>query len=147
MSGLSLKVTVDDTQVRAALSSLDAQLDDMTAIFDEVGDMLVLSTLERFERGEDPGGAPWTVSQRAERTGGKTLVDSGRLQDSIVHEAGPKHVAIGTNVIYAAIHQFGGQAGRGLAATIPARPYLGVSAEDEAEINRIFSARIGEALQ
>ncbi|MFZ5537436.1 MAG: phage virion morphogenesis protein [Pseudomonadota bacterium] len=32
---------------------------------------------------------------------------------------------VGSNKRYAAIHQFGGQAGRKRRATLPARPYLG----------------------
>jgi phage virion morphogenesis protein len=43
-------------------------------------------------------------------------------------------VAVGTNRVYAAIHQLGGQAGRGRKVTIPARPYLGVSAADRVRI-------------
>jgi len=37
---------------------------------------------------------------------------------------------VGTNVVYAAIHQFGGKAGRGRKVTIPARPFLKLTDED-----------------
>jgi phage virion morphogenesis protein len=39
-----------------------------------------------------------------------------------------------TNVIYAAIHKFGGKAGRGKRVNIPARPYLQMTDEDMEEI-------------
>lgn len=58
-------------------------------------------------------------------------------------------VEVGTNVVYAAIQQFGGLAGRGHSrsarsgaesggAYIPAHPYLGVSREDRTELLAIF---------
>lgn len=48
-------------------------------------------------------------------------------------------VEVGTNVVYAAIHQLGGKAGRkDKRVTIPARPILGVSREDRTELLAIF---------
>ena len=41
---------------------------------------------------------------------------------------------IGSNLDYAAIHQLGGQAGKGKKLTIPARPYLKLTDEDFGEI-------------
>lgn len=41
---------------------------------------------------------------------------------------------VGTNEPYAAIHQFGGKAGRGRKTTIPARPFLKLTPEDESDI-------------
>jgi phage virion morphogenesis protein len=57
---------------------------------------------------------------------GQPLVDTGRLRDSITYRASNDGVEVGTNVVYAAIHQFGGMAGRKQAAHIPARPYMPV---------------------
>ena len=66
----------------------------------------------------------------------KILVQSGRLLNSITSRAGDDSVTIGSNVVYAAIQNFGGQAGRGKKVYIPARPYLVVQAEDIEEIKR-----------
>ncbi|MCZ7599370.1 MAG: phage virion morphogenesis protein [Gammaproteobacteria bacterium] len=52
----------------------------------------------------------------------------------MTHAAGAKQVEVGTNLVYGAIHQFGGRAGRGHSVNIDARPYLGLSAEDEDEV-------------
>ena len=38
---------------------------------------------------------------------------------------------IGTNVVYSAIHQFGGKAGRGKKVSIPARPFILLQEEDK----------------
>lgn len=132
MAGAS--VTMD---MRGLLSALDEGLrhmggtDELTAA---IGEQLVSSTIERFEDGKGPEGEAWKPSQRAEGRGGRTLLDKGRLRSSIVYEATPQRVVVGTNVVYAAIHQFGGQAGRGRKVCIPARAYLGINEEDIAEI-------------
>ena len=83
-------------------------MDHPRPLFDEIGASLVVSTQMRFERGEGPDGNPWPPSLRAIVEGGQTLVDTARLKGSISHEASDTGVAVGTNVLYAAIHQFGG---------------------------------------
>jgi len=100
---------------------------------DGIGEYLVSSTQQHFKDQEGPDG-PWKPSQRAEREGGQTLVDSARLKNSITYEASPQMVVIGVNAVYARIHQLGGQAGRGHKVTIPARPYIYITDEDRAEI-------------
>lgn len=54
-------------------------------------------------------------------------------------------VTWGTNVTYAAIHQFGGRAGKGHRARIPARAYLGVSDDDRAELLNIENDHLQRA--
>lgn len=55
------------------------------------------------------------------------LQDSGDLRDSIeAHYPSPASIVIGSSKKYAAIHQFGGMAGRGKKVRIPARPFLPV---------------------
>ena len=124
-------------------------------LYDLIGAMLVTSTQHRFHRQAGPDGNPWPKSIRAQMQGGRTLFDSGRLEGSITHEASDRGLAVGTNVLYAAIHQFGGtiraKDGGMLHFTIggadiftrevnmPARPFLGLDAEDEAAIEDIAS--------
>lgn len=63
------------------------------------------------------------------------LQRTGRLRRSIGYKSDEHHVEMGTNLVYAAIHQFGGEAGRKNArVTIPKRPYLVVQDEDLAEV-------------
>ena len=68
-----------------------------------------LSALEeRFATATDPKGRPWKPSLRAQLEGGQTLSDTGRLRRSFsVRATGPWGFTIGTNVRYAAPHQFG----------------------------------------
>jgi phage gpG-like protein len=68
-----------------------------------------LSALEeRFATATDPKGRPWKPSFRAQLEGGQTLSDTGRLRRSFsVRATGPWGFTVGTNVRYAAPHQFG----------------------------------------
>jgi len=57
------------------------------------------------------------------------LQDTGTLRGSIRSFADNDSATIGSALEYAAIHQFGGKAGRGRKVTIPARPFLPVDRE------------------
>lgn len=109
------------------------------AAMEEIGEMLTSSTVERFSTSTAPDGTEWPVSQRAENEGGKTLVDTGRLRGSIGYEASPDQVIVGSNLVYARIHQLGGETGRGHAVTLPERPYIGISEDDIDEARAILA--------
>jgi phage virion morphogenesis protein len=66
--------------------------------------------------------------------GKKLQMSQGGLAASIHPEVHGDNLEIGSNKVYAAIHQFGGKAGRGRKVNIPARPYLVVQEEDIDEI-------------
>lgn len=89
-----------------------------------IGEAVRAMTVEAFEQGRSPGGDAWRPSLRATLEGGQTLVDTGILKNSIHVSLGRDHVVVGTNVVYAAIHQLGGKTGPGHRITMPARPYL-----------------------
>lgn len=145
MSGVRLRVDVDDEIVRRKLDELGA-VRVPREVWDEIGQTLVSSTVLRFESGRGPDDMPWTPSRRATAQGGQTLVDSARLRDSITHRADADEVEVGTNVVYGAIHQLGsaddGSAPRG----IPARPFLGIDDGDRREIQRIVERSVAEAM-
>lgn len=65
------------------------------------------STQLRFRRQAGPDGQRWWPSVRAREQGGQTLRDTNRLFRSITWRAGPNYAAWGTNVVYAAAHNFG----------------------------------------
>lgn len=83
---------------------------------------------------------------------GNLKVRSGHLRRSIktsVKETGDTvQGIIGSNVIYAAIHEFGGMAGRGLKSKIPARPFLKPALEDNViAISRIIQKEIAKEVK
>lgn len=71
--------------------------------------------------------------------GRRVLTDSARLRRSIKSTILANGIMLGTNLVYAAIHQFGGQAGRGQKVYIPARPYLLFQDEDVQHFGRMLN--------
>ncbi len=71
-------------------------------------------------------------------TGKKILIDSGRLKNSIAYKVNKTKLYVGTTVIYAALHQFGGYAGRNKKVYIPARPYLLMQERDRGWITDLY---------
>lgn len=65
---------------------------------------------------------------------GKPLVHTGHLRDSHSQLYDNDTALVGTNVVYAAIHHFGGMAGRSRKVSIPARPFLTLSNEDKQDL-------------
>ncbi len=155
-------------QTIAGLFAIAARLEHAQPMFDEIGGYMVARTQQRFDAGTAPGGSKWPASLRALMNGGKTLIDSARLYQSITHNASDAGVEVGTNVEYAAIHQFGGTIhaktskglswsyktkggnrpswARKMSVTIPARPFLGIDSEDEIEILAIAERYISGGL-
>ncbi|MBU6167192.1 MAG: phage virion morphogenesis protein [Alphaproteobacteria bacterium] len=136
---------------------------DFTVPLRAVADYMRTATVERFEDERGPDGQPWKKSQRAITDGGLTLTDRGHLRQSITAASDARQAIAGTNLIYAAIHQFGGTirakgaAGGGARAlrtpfgprgsvTIPARPFLGFGPVDVAEIEAMLTDHLGTAL-
>lgn len=111
MSGATLGLHVEllgASRVGLAFSELLLRGANLHPVMDEIGSLLVATVAHRFAEEEGPDGEAWTPSRRAEDEGGVTLTDSARLRHSITHSAGATKVEIGTNLVYAGIHQFGG---------------------------------------
>lgn len=120
--------------VRRYLRSLHDSAINLREPYEEIGQYLVSETQMRFQRGVTPEDNVWPASERVKREGGQTLVNHARLVQSITYQTTDTSLEVGSNVVYAAIHQLGGRTGRGHAAVIPARPYLGLSRWDESEM-------------
>jgi phage virion morphogenesis protein len=146
MSGATIRLEAEllgASRPGLRFAALMMRMGDLTPVMDSIGAAVEDSVAHRFASGVGPDGKAWTKSQRAEAEGGRTLIDTGRLRQSITRKAGRQQVEVGTNLIYAGIHQFGGRGGRGHALTLPARPYLGLNAEDEHEIEQIVTDWLG----
>lgn len=136
--------TVDGTV--PGMQDLIARIKDVPRALDEVGASVVLETQMRFEAQKDPNGAAWqalaptTIARRTAGKASKILRETGdNLYDTLTHRVdGGSAVLIGVNRSWAAIHQFGGTAGRGKKVTIPARPFLGLSEEGAVEVLHIL---------
>jgi phage gpG-like protein len=134
-----IKFEVNDAQARAKLKALVNATGNMQPVFASVGRVIVNRIRLCFKLGLDPWANPWA---RLKIRKGQPLRDTGRLNRSIVSNPDKDGVTIGTNVQFAAVHQYGatihpkkqggrlvfpGPGGRMIFAkkvTIPARPFM-----------------------
>lgn len=107
MAGVSVKV--DSSAIQALMGGVLAVTRDLSKPMREIGALLVKSAQDNFQASTGPDGTAWTPSARARKEGGKTLIKTGRLLASVNFQAGPQSVEVGSNAVYAAIHQLGGE--------------------------------------
>ena len=137
---MPFELTFDDSDLKLKLKELDRAVLNTRPFFEEVGEIVKTSVVRNFEVGGRYSavgswrGGPRTWLPTVAVTGRKILIDKGLLMGSINWRAGLDSVEIGSNLVYAAIHNFGGQAGRNRSVTIPGRPYLVVQEEDIEQI-------------
>lgn len=134
MAGASVEVT--------GLAELQARLANLgngkatKAVSKEIAIEAQVLVGEGFQKGQAPDGSPWEpIKYRS----GQPLRDSGRLGASVIVEDTGKGFKVGTNVLYANVHQHGAvitvkrakqlysaKLGRGFGKSvkIPARPFL-----------------------
>lgn len=141
-----IEVKIEDAKITKALQDLHRAVGDLSPAFREIGKMLVESTKERFVTTTDPDGNPWllnsVLSTLLYKTGDRPLTgETGKLMDEISYNLiGNDTLEIGSPMEYAAMQQFGGTKAEfpHLWGDIPARPFLGISSEDERAILRII---------
>jgi phage virion morphogenesis protein len=148
-----LFLRVDDAAVRAALERLrGAPRERLPQALREAGRMLKTSTQLRFRTQTAPDGTAWEKSAAAIARRGQTLRDTSRLRNSITWQLTGTGVSVGTNVVYAAIHQFGGPTGRASSSrgpvrrpVLPPRPFLGASPDDLRALAALLERHVREA--
>ena len=145
MAGILLHL--DDGEVQRALAAMASAVSNLRPVMRDIGEIALSQTQQSFEDQASPSGEPWEPSQRALEESGQTLADSGQLLDSLAMELLPGAVLVGSNKVYAAIHQLGGRAGRGHSIEIPAREYLpDEDSFDWREAARAIDAHLSEGL-
>jgi len=150
----ALELQLQDLVARSKLRAARERGRDMRPALRSMGQAGVNQTRKRFLDKRAPDGASWKPTRKI---GGSTLIASGILLRSIsVRDVQADSVAWGTNLVYAATHQFGatirpkgnyplrfrlaggnGQEIRAMKVEIPARPFLGINSENLAEFAQI----------
>ncbi|WP_118790914.1 phage virion morphogenesis protein [Haemophilus haemolyticus] len=115
-------------QVGAILDKLANAAQDRAPLMRSIASTMESAVLQNF----DVGGRPKWLGLKYRQ--GTPLVDTENLMDSITSYYDNDGAEVGTNEPYAAIHQFGGKAGRGRKVDIPARPFLVLTPQDEDDI-------------
>lgn len=138
-----LIINLDDSQAQSTLAQLLRNASNSRVIMQELAKELETMTADNFEN-EVFGGQAWV---RKAFGNGKTLSDTGELKDSVTSSATSHTASVGTNMIYARIHHFGGiirpknhshlvfATPNGFAkvksVTLPARPFLPISPDGQ----------------
>ncbi len=138
-----LIINLDDSQAQSTLAQLLRNASNSRVIMQGLATELETMTSDNFEN-EAFGGQVWV---RKAFGNGKTLTNTGELKDSVTNSATSHTASVGTNMIYARIHHFGGTIrpknrshlvfitpngfARVKSVTLLARPFLPVSPDGQ----------------
>lgn len=101
-------IEIDDRKVLAMLQNLRLLTGgNMLPAMREISRYMKTSTQLRFRNQQAPSGQRWFQSAAARKRAGQTLRDTNRLYRSLTASAGPNFAQLGTNVVYARVHQEG----------------------------------------
>ncbi len=163
-----ISIKVNDQLVLDKLNGLLNRSSNLRPAMAEIGEDIVESTKRRFATATAPDGTPWTPNSQvtldrylgvfkssfkkdgtlskagqARSTNKKPLTgETKTLQGSINYQLrGSTGVGVGSPKVQAAMMQFGGTTAQfpHLWGDIPARPFLGLSASDRANVLEILS--------
>ncbi|KMQ72814.1 phage virion morphogenesis protein [Marinobacter subterrani] len=131
MAGVNLQWRIETERLERALQALADRGGNARPAFEAIGEDLLLSHRDRFDAQESPEGEPWeplseAYRKRKKRRKDEILVLNTYLRDTQRYRADADQLEYGSDRVYAATHQFGDDE-RG----IPARPWLGLSPDDE----------------
>jgi phage virion morphogenesis protein len=101
---MTISIDVDDRRALDRIKALQRAAADMTPLFQTIGAGLLSNVQLGFKGSRSPYGQTWAPLKTRS---GQPLRDTGRLQRSITAQPDDQGVTVGTNVSYAAIHQFG----------------------------------------
>ena len=128
------EITLSIEELQGKLERLSKALENKTPLLRRVANTLQNVTEESFDKQASPFGEKWkdnAPSTKTKKRGNKVLIKSGLLSQSFTQKVTGSSAQVGTNKEYAAIHQFGGKAGRGKKVNIPARPFMPIKQNGE----------------
>ena len=135
-----IEIKIDDKEIQKYLQKLVSKTENLRPLMKNIAGIMMDSVEENFEKEGRPekwqGIAKSTIKQRTKKGywPGRILQVRGELAASITSKYDENSALVGTNKVYAAIHQFGGDAGRNKKVEIPVRPYLKLGETEKTEI-------------
>lgn len=136
-----IEIKIDDKDVKGLLNELLNRVKDLSPVMRNIAGIMHNAVEENLKQEGRPKWKPLsskTIKAR-EKKGywpGKILQMRGELASSITSKYDSSSAMVGTNKVYAGIHQFGGKAGRGRKVEIPARPFLKLTDQDIEDIKQ-----------
>jgi len=134
-----MELKYNDKELSLYLAGMEFRGRNLTPLLLRLGALGKQAVEENFEQQGRPrwqGLSEVTKRMRAKKGyTGPILQVTGDLRDSVtISPPGLDSIDIGSNLEYAAIHQYGGRAGRGRKVNIPDRPFIHLEADDEEEM-------------
>ena len=169
---MSVDISINDGEIRSGLEALNAAIGNTDPALMQIGEYLVDSTKQRFQNTTAPDGSQWaansdvTLEQYVNRfktsftkTGKRSKAgrerkankkagtgETKQLQRQIFYNVRSGELEVGSPMIYAGTFHFGAkkhQYGKGAPwGDIPARPFLGISDEDERQVLAIIEEHL-----
>ena len=137
------EIIISIEELQGKLERLSKALENKTPLLRRVANTLQNVTEESFDKQASPFGEKWKPNAPKtlqKKRGNKILIQSGLLSQSFTQKVTGTSAQVGTNKEYAAIHQFGGKAGRNRKVIIPARPFMPIKANGD--IPKDFGERL-----
>lgn len=139
MSDEPIEIKIDNKEVEKALLEIAQKTSNLRPLMKNIAGIMADSTEENFKvegrpKWKDLSEKSKTARKKTGHYPGQILQVSGQLALSVTTQYDDTSAIIGSNKVYAAIHQLGGQAGKNKKTTIPARPYLKLTDDDFDEI-------------
>lgn len=143
MSDEPIEIKIDNKKVEKALLEIAQKTSNLRPLMKNIAGIMADSTEENFK---EEGRPKWkdlsektkTARKKSGHYPGQILQVSGQLAISVTTQYDDTSAVIGSNKVYAAIHQLGGQAGKNKKTTIPARPYLDLFENDYRNILEVI---------
>lgn len=134
-----IEIKLDNKEVESRLLDWVKRSENLRPLMKNIAGIMADSTEENFK---EEGRPKWkdlsektkTARRKTGHYPGQILQVSGQLAMSITTQYDNESAVIGSNKVYAVIHQLEGPAGKNKKTTIPARPYLQLVDEDYREI-------------
>ncbi len=148
-----VSISVDDRELKAALKRLERVGGDLSPAMRKIAQALHKVAEDNFaaegrpkwkplsevtkhmrlggDKAYKKNGSLTAAAQRRQDAGFRILQHTGQLASSVATDYNGAQAVIGSGLQYAAIHQFGGEAGRNRKVSIAARPYLPMTADDK----------------
>lgn len=172
-----LSITLDTTSALRDVAALKQSASQLRPLYLAIGESLQDSTIDRFATSTAPDGSKWAPNSRttlelylskfssfSKKTGKLTSRGAARaankkpligqskaLSTTIRYDVDSNGVQVGSGLIYAATQQFGASKGKfgGKApwGNIPARPFVGISDDDNKTILELALAHMGKSLR
>ena len=148
MAGSFVSIAVSgEEKIAKAFNRLISQSDDLNPAFRDIGEYMLEVTQDRMSNERGPDGQAWeplsinTIENKSlSGQSDKILRGYGTLADLLNYQINGNQLTFGSNMEYAATHQFGRAK-----ANIPARPFLGVSQSDEVEVLDILRSHLSSS--